>query len=262
MQQRAMTKSRRATTAALIAAICMLWATSARAASPIVGVWSFSGGKIAIQAEADGTFTGKVVSPTRFTECTHPVGEEMWMGIAPQGDGSYWGGHRWFFADSDCAPNPTLGPTAWRVLGNEKSRFLRVCFSKPGSSSQPTIAADGSNANATFGCIDSARISSLPNLPPKKLSRYVHLPRAKNCIGSHKMRIHLHDPDNDPFAEIEVSLRSGKLHREAKIKRHRHNAIAVVSLTNLPKAVFTIRLKATTILGHHLSLRRKYHLCR
>jgi len=245
-----------------VAALCMLGAASARATAPIVGVWSFSGGKVAIQAEADGTFTGKVVSPTKFAECTHPVGEDMWTKITAQADGSYWGAHQWFFAGTECTPNPVPGPTAWRVLGNSKSRFLRVCFSDPGSNAQPTIAADGSSANATFGCVDSALISSLPKLPPTKLSRYVHMPRGKSCLGSRKLRIHLRDPDNDPFAQIEVTLRSGKFRREARVKRHRHSAIAVVSLMNLPKATFTIRVKATTVLGHHVSLRRGYHLCR
>jgi hypothetical protein len=264
MQQLAMTKSHRVATAsliAMIAALGMLGAASAHATAPIVGVWSFSGGKVAIQAEADGTFVGKVVSPTKFAECTHPVGEEMWTGIKAQSDGSYWGAHQWFFAGTECTPNPVLGPTAWRVLGNSKSRFLRVCFSDPGSNSQPTIAADGSSAGATFGCVDSALISSLPKLPPTKLSRYVHMPRGKGCLGSRKMRIHLRDPDNDPFVEIKVSLRSGRLHREARIRRHRHSAIAVVSLMNLPNTTFTIAVRAKTVLGHHLSLRRKYHAC-
>jgi hypothetical protein len=245
-----------------IGMLLTLGASSARSAAPIVGVWSFSGGKVAIQAEPDGTFVGKVVSPTKFAECTHPIGEEMWTQIAPQGDGSYWGSHRWFFANAECIPNPVLGPSAWRVLGTSSSRFLRVCFSEPGRNVQPTIAPDGSSVNATFGCADSARISSLPKLPPTELSRYVHLPRAKNCLGSRKLRIHFHDPNNDPFLKISVSLKSGALHRKGKVRRHRHNAIAVVSLAGLPpESSFTISVKAITVLGHHFSLRRKYNTC-
>jgi hypothetical protein len=246
-----------------VAAIGMLTfgAGVARSAAPLIGIWSFSGGKIAIQAEEDGSFVGKVVSPTKFAECTHEVGEEMWTHITPQPDGSYWGSHRWFFASAECIPNPAPGPTAWRVLGSSSSRFLRVCFSEPGLDVQPTIAADGSSANATFGCADSARISSLPKLSATKLSRYVHLPLAKNCLSSRKLRIHLHDPDNDPFEKIVVGLKSGALHRTGKIHRHRHNAIAVLSLSGLPRASFTVTVKATTVLGHHLVLRRKYRLC-
>jgi hypothetical protein len=242
-----------------IALLCA--ATSARGASPIVGVWSFSGGKVAIQANPDGTFTGTVVSQTQFAECLHPVGEEMWTGIRQQPDGSYWGSHQWFFTGSSCVPNPELGATAWRVLGNEKSRFLRVCFSEPGSGKQPMIAADGAATDATFGCADSARISSLPNLSPTKLARYVHLPGNKKCIGSKKLRVRLHDPPNDPFAMIKVTLKSGPLKRKAAIKRKGHSETATLSLIGLPRTNFAVKVKATTVLGDHLSLRRKYHLC-
>lgn len=258
-----MKKSRCAAGALLVAvaALLVLGAGSASATAPVLGVWSFSGGKVAIQAESDGTFVGKVVAPTKFAECTHPVGEDMWTKITAQADGSYWGAHQWFFAGTECTPNPVPGPTAWRVLGNSKSRFLRVCFSEPGSGAQPTIAPDGSSANATFGCVDSALISSLPKLPPTKLSRYVHMPRGKTCLGSRRLRIHLRDPNNDPFLKIDVTLKSGKLNRVAKIKRHRHNAIAVLSLVGLPQQTFTVKIVVTTVLGHHLSLQRKYHAC-
>jgi hypothetical protein len=263
MQLRVRNSPRRLATVLFIAAagVLALGAGTARSAAPIVGVWSFSGGKVAIQAGEDGGFVGKVVSPTQFAECTHEIGEEMWTQIKPQPDGSYWGFHQWFFASAECIPNPAPGPTAWRVLGNSSSRFLRVCFSEPGRGIQPTIAADGSSTNATFGCADSARISSLPKLSATKLSSYVHLPRAKNCLRSRKLRIHLHDPDNDPFVKIEASLRSGSLHRKAKVRHHRHNAIAVLSLMNMPRSSFTVTVRVTTVLGHHLSLRRKYRLC-
>lgn len=245
-----------------LAAILLVGGTgSAGAEAPIVGVWSFSGGKVAIQAQADGTFTGTVVAPTKFAECTHPVGEQMWTQITPQADGSYWGSHQWFFADAECIPNPALGPTAWRVLGNNSSQFLRVCFSEPGSDAQPTIAADGSNSKATFGCVDSARISALPKLSSKKLAQSVRLPRNGSCLGHRKLRIRLQDPDNDPFAKIEVALKSGKLHRKASIKRHPHSATATLSLKGLPKPSFTISARLTTVLGRHLSLHRKYRLC-
>jgi hypothetical protein len=246
---------------ALAAILLVAGAGSASAAAPIVGVWSFSGGKVAIQAQSDGTFAGTVVAPTKFAECTHPAGEQMWTQITPQADGSYWGSHQWFFADAECIPNPALGPTAWRVLSNNSSQFLRVCFSEPGSNAQPTIAADGSNTKATFGCVDSARISALPKLSSAKLARFAHLPRNRSCLGGRKLRINLQDPDNDPFSKIEVSLRSGKLHRKATVKRHSHNAIATLSLKGLPEPDFTLSARLTTVLGRHLSLHRKYRLC-
>lgn len=236
-------------------------ATPALGASSIVGVWSFSGGKVAIQANPDGSFTGTVVSQTQFAECPHPVGEAMWTGIRQQPDGSYWGYHQWFFTGSSCVANPELGATAWRVLGNEKSRFLRVCFSEPGSGKQPTIAPDGTAADATYGCADSARISSLPNLSATKLARYVHLPSSKKCIGSKKLKVHLHDPPNDPFTKIKVTLKSGPLKRKGALKRKGHNATATLNLVGLPRTNFAVKVKAATALGEHLTLRRKYRLC-
>ncbi len=234
---------------------------SAGAEAPIAGVWSFSGGKVAIQAQPDGTFVGTVVAPTKFAECTHPVGEQMWTQITPQADGSYWGSHQWFFSTAECIPNPALGPTAWRVLSNKTSQFLRVCFSEPGSDSQPTIAADGTSAKATFGCIDSARVSALPALSAAKLARSVRLPRNSSCLRGRKLRIHLQDPANDPFSKIDVGLKSGKLHRKASVKRHPHAAVATLSLKGLPEADFTVSAQLTTVLGRHLSLHRKYRLC-
>ena len=246
---------------ALTAILLGAGAGSAGASAPIVGVWSFSGGKVAIQAQSDGTFIGTVVAPTRFAECTHPVGEQMWTQITPQADGSYWGSHQWFFATAECVPNPALGPTAWRVLGNKSSQFLRVCFSEPGSNTQPTIAADGSNLKATFGCVDSARISALPKLSSAKLVRSVHLPRNGSCLRHRKLRIRLQDPANDPFLKIEVTLTSGKLHRRASVRKRPHSATATLNLKGLPRPNFTLSANLTTVLGRHLSLHRKYRLC-
>src|SRR5262245_11468751 len=85
-------------------------------ASPVVmadpaieGVWSFNGVKIAIQASQPGVFIGTVVAPTKFSLCTHPVGEEIWTQMVQQSDGSFWGLHQWYFESSDCFPNPAQG---------------------------------------------------------------------------------------------------------------------------------------------------------
>ncbi len=262
MSQGISKRSRLIGPALAIAAIALLFtAAPALGASSIVGIWSFSGGKVAIQEKADGTFDGTVVAQTQFAECPHPVGEEMWTGIRQQPDNSYWGSHQWFFTGSSCVANPELGQTAWRVLGNEKSRFLRVCFSEPGSGQQPTIAPDGSAANATYGCADSARISSLPKLSASKLTRYVHLPRNKKCIGSQKLRVSLKDPPNDPFTKVTVTLKSGSLKRKAAAKRHGHKTTAALSLVGLPRTNFTVKVKAATVLDDHISVQRKYRLC-
>src|SRR4051794_23193938 len=78
--------------------------SAAQADSPIEGVWSFNGGKVAVEANSDGSFRGVVVAPTKFSQCLHPVGEEVWSQIRPQPDGSFWGLHQWYFETSECVP--------------------------------------------------------------------------------------------------------------------------------------------------------------
>jgi hypothetical protein len=246
----------------LIVAALSSGAASAQADSPIEGVWSFNGGNVAIQAQPEGTFAGTVVAPTKFAQCTHPVGERMWTEMRRQPDGSYWGLHQWFFATAECVPNPTLGQTAWRVLKTIKGdSFLRACFSEPGSDSQPTIAPDGATAGATFGCADSALVSPLPAVSSDQFSRYVTLPSNKSCIARKKLRIRLRDPQNDPLDEIVVKLKSGKIRRRAKLKRHGKTVTATLNLKGLPARPFTVTVRATTVLGSHLSGRRTYVLC-
>jgi hypothetical protein len=239
-----------------------LWPGLASAATPIEGVWSFNGGEVAIQAQEDGTFVGTVVAPTKFSQCYHPVGEEMWMQIRLQPDGSYHGLHQWYFATSECVPNPALGLTAWRVLqAPDGSRFLRVCFSAPGSSSQPTIAADGTDQGFTFGCSDSARISALPSIKQSEVDKYLVLPDNGHCVGRSRMRIRIHDPVSDPFEKISVKLRSGPVRRRAKLRRKGHNVIATLRLRGLPSETFTVTVRTTTLLGSSLSSKRSYRVC-
>lgn len=246
-----------------ITATLAIGAASAHAEAPIEGIWSFNGGKVGIQAQADGTFAGTVVAPTKFADCEHPVGELMWTGMTAQPDGSYWGLHQWLYPPSrGCAPTPNRGLTAWRVLnGSGGSRFLRVCFSEPGSKSQPTIAPDGSTAGATYGCADSALIAPLPEVTPAKFDRYVKLPPNKTCFARSKMRIRLHDPKNDPLVKIVVKLRSGKIVRTAKLKRRRGVVIATLDLRGLAAGSFTVTVRLATALGEHLSGKRTYHRC-
>jgi hypothetical protein len=235
---------------------------SAAAASPFEGVWSFNGGQVAVQAHGNGTFTGTVVAPTKFSECFHPVGEAMWTEIRAQTDGSYFGLHRWYFANSGCVPNPTLGLTAWRVLeAADGSKFLRVCFSAPGSSSQPTISPDGKSQGATFGCSDSARISGLPAVKQAEVGRYLVLPDNAGCIGRKRMRIWIKDPASDPFKKISVRLRSGDVTRRAKLRHRPSGAVAILNLQGLPRATFTVTVRTTTLLGSTLSSKRKYRAC-
>lgn len=247
--------------AGLIAALLALGATSARADSPIEGVWSFNGGKVAVQPEGEA-LVGIVVAPTKFTQCTHPTAERMWTEMRRRPDGSYWGLHQWFFATAECIANPTLGPAAWRVMQTRNGgRFLRACFSEPGSTSQPTIAPDGAVAGATFGCVDSALVASLPAVTSAQFSRYVALPSNRKCTSRSKLRIRIHGPENDPLEKIVVSLDSGKIHRRAKLKRHGEAVTAILNLKHLVAGSFTVKVRLTTVLGEHLAGGRTYVRC-
>ena len=247
----------------LLVAFLFLWATAslARATPPIEGVWSFNGGRIAVQSTQPGVFTGTVVAPTTFSLCTHPVGEDIWTSMSQQPDGSYWGLHQWFFESSECVRNPALGQSAWRVLQNAQGRYLRACFSEPGSGLQPTISPDGSVAGATYGCVDSSLLSRVPDVSSTHLARYISFPAGKSCLGRRILRIHIHDPKNDPIKTIVVTLSGGGASRKAKVKREKGGAVAIVNLAGLPANLVTVKVQLTTVLGQHLSGSRRYRRC-
>jgi hypothetical protein len=232
--------------------------------SPIEEVWSFNGGEVAIQPQAAGVFVGTVVAPTSFAQCTHPVGEQMWTDIRPQPDGSYWGLHQWYFETAECLHNPTLGPTAWRVLEAASGvHYLLVCFSSPGGP-QPTIAANGAVANVTFGCRESMRIAPLPvqaavasSAGVQSFRQAVSLPSTRACVSRRDFQIHLQDPNYDPLKEVVVTI-GGR--RVAVVKRGKVLA-ATIDLKGLPRGTFTLKIRATTVLGHHLYGSRTYHTC-
>jgi hypothetical protein len=91
---------------------------TAAATSNIEGVWSFNGGKIAIQPEGNGKFEGVVVAPTKFATCIHPEGQKIWKEITLQPNGSYWGLHQWYKATTteECALNQ---PSRWAAGAKE-----------------------------------------------------------------------------------------------------------------------------------------------
>jgi hypothetical protein len=235
---------------------------SASASSAIEGVWSFNGGKVAVQPAPGGSFVGTVVAPTKFALCSHPIGETMWTGIVPQPDGSYAGFHRWYFESEPCTPNPTPGPTAWRVLLNASgARFLRVCFSSPGSTA-PLIAPSGTSTNVTYACVDSALIGALPSATTgsgetRGFAQSVMLPANQKCLSRRIFRIHFKDPLNDPFKQVVVALRNRRL----AISRHGRVFASVVSLKGLPAGRFTVNISATTVLGHRIAGSRTYRTC-
>lgn len=242
--------------------LSLLWIAAPAVAAPAVeGIWSFNGGRIAVQGTDEGTFTGTVVAATTFSLCSHPVGEEIWTKITQQPDGSYWGLHQWFFESSECVRNPALGQSAWRVFQNASGRYLRACFSEPGSGLQPTIAADGSVTNATFECADSALVAAVPDSGSAALARGVKLPDASNCLARRALRVRISNPLNDPIAKIAVTYRSGGVTRRATVKRGEHGAVATVPLSKIATKTVTVDVNLTTVLGHHWHGSRRYRRC-
>lgn len=237
---------------------------SAAVAAPLIErVWSFNGGEIAIQAQGQ-KFVGTVVAPTKFAQCSHPVGEQIWTNISLQPDGSYWGLHHWFFETAECIHNPTLGASAWRVMEtSNEGHYLLVCFSTPGTA-QPTIAPSGATTNVSYGCVKSAEIAPVPiqaapisRSAAQSFTRAVTLPNNARCFSRRIFQIHLRDPRYDPLRQVVVTI-GGR--RVAVVRRGKVFA-ATIDLRGLPHGAFTVKIVATTVLGHHLYGRRSYHTC-
>lgn len=268
--------------------LAVVGTASASAASNIEGVWAFEKGQIAIQPAANGTFEGIVVVETKFAECTHKAGEEIWKNITPQPDGSYWGEHQWFYEKSEppCAPNSTRGKAAFRVLeAKGGSHYLRVCLSEPGGP-QPTIAVDGAPKEASeyaaynvgYGCFSSGLTAEL-SLPPggtppstpgsgtpvsgtansgvAGVKETLTLPSAKQCLSARFFKIHLANPKYDPLKTVSVTLKGRKI---ATVHKGKY-VVATIDLKGLPKGAITVKITATTVLKHHLSASRTYHTC-
>lgn len=230
---------------------------TASAAADVEAVWSFNGGQVAVQAQPDGTFDGTVVRPTALSECVHPSGELMWDAVRAQPDGSYWGGHQ-FFRTSTCEPIGR-GNAALRVLAKaDGARFLRVCFAGPETPAvQPTIAADGSSANAPRGCNDSDLVSALPAATPK-VDQIATLPRQgrKRCLSRRSFRIRLKEPRGDALKTASVYVNG----RRVAVRRGKR-VTAPVNLRNLPRGRYVVRIVATTVLGRTVKGTRKYRTC-
>jgi hypothetical protein len=224
---------------------------------PIEGVWSFGGGRVAVQQLPDGTFAGTVVAATRFAECQHPVGEVVWTRMRATSAGDYFGFHQWLFEGS-CAPNATLGLTAWRPMEAEGGAyFLRVCFSEPGRP-QPEISASGLATNASYGCENSALVAAAPATSgAAAFHAAVGLPSPRRCLSRRAFTIHLRDPRNDPLREVVVRLAGKRL----RTVRHGDVFASRVDLRGLPKGTFTVRISLTTVLGQRLAGARTYHTC-
>lgn len=259
--------SRSAVVIGLATALFCVGTTTAGATSEIEGVWSFNGGEVAVHAIAGGKFEGVVVAPTRFAECTHQLGEAMWTEMTQQPNGAYWGSHQWLFEKS-CAKNPEPGPTAWRVLRSSNgTRELEVCFSAPGQT-QPTIAPNGTSANASYGCVKSTPTAPLPVVvsgAPSASSKAgrisfattVLLPRTTACVRRGTLKIKIREPQRDPLREIVIHI--GR-HRVLDIHSVKRVARGIV-LRHLPAGTYTLKIVATTVLGQKLKGSRTYRSC-
>lgn len=208
-----------------------------------------------MQAQSDGSFDGTVVRATSLSHCTHPVGEVMWDEVRAQSDGSYWGRHQWF--RSSTCETIGRGNTAFRVLAKpDGARFLRVCFADEDEPAiQPTIAADGSSANATQGCADSDLVSELPQGTPP-LQQVATLPSTKRCVSKRVFRIRLKEPRGDALKSAVVYL-NGKV----VARRDGTRLTAPIDLRGLPKGRYTVRIVAVTHLGRTIKGTRKYRTC-
>ncbi len=61
----------------------------------------------------------------------------------------------------------------------------------------------------------------------------------------------------DPFKTVSVTLKGRKI---ATVHKGKY-VIATIDLKGMPKGAFTVKIKATTVLKHHLSASRTYHTC-
>jgi hypothetical protein len=234
-------------------------ATPAGAADPIEGVWSFSGGAVAIEGLSDGSYQGTVVSPTTFAVCPHPAGQVMWTGMRLQPDGSFWGLHSWFKGGDKCEENPLRGLSAWRVLiGADGSRHLVVCFSTPGDESQPKIAADGKCTGGTFGpAIESSPLASLPGAATVSFDKVVQIPANTSCLKRKGLKIKLKNPKYDPLKEVLVKVNGKK----AKLIVGTEKLRKPIGLTKLPEGGFKVTVIATTVLNERLKGSKRYTSC-
>ena len=247
---------RRLTLLLLTGAALLAAPSAASAQADIEAVWSFSGGQVAVQAQSDGSFLGTVIRQTQFAECPHPVGEKMWTNVRAQPDGQYHGEHQWFHV-SDCSYMSPKGRTAWRVLTRpDGAKFLRVCFGKPETGTQPTIAPDGTATGDEQGCNDSDLVSPLPQNQPA-ITTISNLPSARRCRSKRSFRIRLKEPPGDALKEARVFVnnkRVGPVRVGARLT-------APVDLRNLPRGRYTVKITAKTVLGKTISGTRRYRTC-
>ncbi len=235
----------------------------------IEGVWSFNGGNVGIQRLANGTYQGTVVTPTKISNCTHPVGQVMWTDMRQQADGSFWGHHLWYRGAS-CETVAQPGETAWRVLENASgAHYLEVCLSVPGSGSQPTIAANGTAAHDTYGCVKSALVAPLPTLSGSSkgsgdisAAKVITLPSTKGCVRKKTLTIKLHEPRYDPFKEVVVRINGKKVADVHFAKASKKTSERTIVIKHLPAGTYKLSVLVVTVLKQRLVSRGTYHNCK
>ena len=95
---------------------------AAQGVDPVIGQWNYSGG--VVQVTGSGTsFVGVVVTPTAFSSCTHPAGQQIWSMTGS--NGSYSGTHVGFWLD-DCSDNP-MATTFTVTAGADGHYELTFC---------------------------------------------------------------------------------------------------------------------------------------
>ena len=244
----------RCTILAIATAAALALPAAAEAAADIEGVWAVNGGQVAVQAAADGTFTGTVVRPVAFSDCAHPVGEQLWTGVVAQPGGFYRGAHQWFAAG--CRATNGRGATAYRVLARpDGSHLLRVCFADPASTEfAPAIAPHGIATSIERPCVDFDAVA-LPATAPT-LSDIADLPSTKRCRTSRSLKIGLREPAGDALASVIVTVDGRRLPTQDGAA-----ATAPIALTGLPEGRYTVKVHATTVLGRIIAGKRLYRAC-
>ena len=240
----------------VVGALLALPSTALAQGADVEGVWSFTGGQVAVQAEGAG-FVGTIIRPTRFSACTHQNGERMWTSVVAQPDGQYFGKHNWFDT-STCTFLPTLGNIALRVLARpDGAKFLRVCFARPESASvQPSIAPDGTSTNVEAGCNDSDLLAALPPGTPKITQITRQLPTTRRCRSKRSFTIRLKEPRGDALNTATVSVNGRRV-----ATRRADRITAPINLTGLPRGRYTVKITARTVLGKTITGTRKYRTC-
>jgi hypothetical protein len=236
-----------------VAATALAFAAPAPAADQIEGSWLFESGEVLVEATGPGTFKGTVVKPTRFTACTHPVGQVMWQ-IAGAG-ANYAGAHIWY--TSECAENPG-GQSTWLITSTAPANYtLRFCTVMPGGG-PPTFDPPGNPAGTPTGgtrCHDLMR--TLPPQPAPTFTSVVSMPKqTRKCRSRRNFRIRLREPKADPLVKATVRV-NGKRVRVLSGKR----LTAPVDLRNLPRGRYTVKIVATTASGKVVQGTRRYRTC-